>query len=139
METSDWVTLGAALGGAVVGGIMALVGGLVVGRREQLRTTRVELLQTIDLLREHDWQYRGQIVPATLREVRQARVALSRRERRLLQGLLSLAAQPLPAPPRRDGRPSEHPGRDYEDTHEQVQRVLDDLERMVLRKLARVL
>ncbi len=139
MTTSDWVTVAAALVGAVVGGVLALVGAMFIARREQLRATRMRLLEAIDAVRSKDRNYPGQLTPEGLRDAQRAVVLLGRRERGLVGKLLRLAELPFPPPPRRDGGPDEHSHRDYQQTQEQLLEVLDTLERLVLRRLARVL
>jgi hypothetical protein len=139
LTVSDWVSVAAALVGAVVGGIMALVGAVFVARREQLRATRMRLLEAIDALRSRDREYPGQLTPEGLHDVRRAMVLLSRRERKVILAITSLAEAPFPPPPRRDGRPEERPHRDYRQTQERLLHLLGDLERLVLRRLARVL
>ncbi len=72
MTVSDWVTVAAALVGAVVGGAMALVGAMFVGRREQPRATRMRLLEALDVLRSASLAHPNELAMVDLREVHRA-------------------------------------------------------------------
>lgn len=150
MTVSDWVTVGAALVGAVVGGAMALVGAVFVGRREQLRATRLRLLEALDVLRSTSLAYPSELTMVDLREVRRAAVLLSRRERKVAREMERLAEVPLPSPPRRSPAGADAPGENpsvtedpsvarYRQAREQMIDLMEVLERLVLRRLARVL
>jgi hypothetical protein len=144
MTVSDWVTVAAALVGAVVGGAMALVGAVFVGRREQPRATRMRLLEALDVLRSASLAHPNELAMVDLCEVHRAAALLGRRERKVARELERLADVPLPSPPRRSpagaDAPEENPSvMRYRQAREQMIDLTEVLERLVLRRLARVL
>jgi hypothetical protein len=144
MTVSDWVSVVAALVGAVVGGIMALVGAVFVARREQLRATRMRLFEALDGLRA-TLSDPGQLTRVDLRELQRAAPLLGWRKQKAIRAIEHLAATPLPSPPPRPPPGEDRPGPDenptvtrYRRAREQMADEVEVLERLVLRRLARV-
>src|SRR6266545_493161 len=91
MTVSDWVTMAAAVVGAVVGGALALVGSLVVARREMLRATRVRLYE---LLTSSEDELSSD---ERRRELHRASLILSKRERKVAREIERLSEVRMPA------------------------------------------
>jgi hypothetical protein len=142
MTFSDWVAVGAALGGAIVGGLMALLGSVIVSRRELLRATRMRLLERLE-------GWRSGLTDEERQEAHRTAVLVGRREKRLLEEINRLSRVPFPSSEElslpwgawgEDHPPPSTPAETrYYEARERMAEQIDALERLLVRKLARLL